>query len=713
MKKALLVVALAFSFPLFSQSLKEITLEDAVLNRFSTFYPERLPYFQWIPSSSEYLYAINSKPKQLLKGKNGEPFISQKEINALLDGKNGDTIKSLNSVKPVSNSLLRVETAKKAYYISPKEKKVNYTLLKSDNGAHYHYAPDENWVAYTIENNLYLQGKAFHQRITSETNPDIVYGHAVHRYEFGIMEGIFWSPTSKAIAFYRNDQTTVSDYPLVDISSRPAKVKNIKYPMAGMKSEEVTLGVYHLETGETVYLQTGEPKEQYLTNVAWGPNGEYIYVAVLNRDQNHLKMNRYRASDGSFDKTLFEEKHDKYVQPLHPIQFIPGDESNFIWQSERDGFNHLYLFNTNGKVVRQLTSGPQLVTEVIGFDEKAKQVLVQTTAENGLSRILKWINLRNGKERLVSPATGTSNGKLSEKGDLIYHTYTSYDTPLNYEVLNTKGSVIHSLLKAKNPLEEYQVAGTEMVTLKAADGKTDLNARIIKPHKFLKSKRYPVLVYVYNGPNVQLLTNRFLAGAPMWMHYFANQGYIVFTIDGRGSENRGLEFENVIFRQCGEVEMEDQLIGIDYLSRLSYVDTSRMAVHGWSYGGFMTTSLMLKKPGTFDVGVSGGGVMDWKYYEVMYTERYMDTPETNPEGFEKTSLLNKTQNLEGKLLVIHDSNDDTVVPQHAEDFLKSCVDNGVQVDFFWYPGHPHNVRGKDRVHLMRKVLNYVDENLTQ
>ena len=480
--------------------------------------------------------------------------------------------------------------------------------------------------------------------------------------------------------------------------------------MAGMKSEEVTLGVYNFKNKKTIYLNTGEPKEQYLTNIAWSPDEKYIYVAVLNRDQNHVKFNRYNVNDGSFDKTLFEEKHPKYVQPLNPILFLPKDDEKFIWQSQKDGFNHLYLYNTDGKFLQQLTSGAELVTQVLGFDASGNKLLVQTTAEFGLSRILKWVDIKTGNSSVITKQMGTTSAKASTNGNFIYTAFTDLKTPSDYNIINQTGGKVKNLLTPANPLDDYKVGATEVFQIKNKDG-LDLNCRMVKPFDFDNKKKYPVLVYVYNGPNVQLIQNRYLAGASLWMHYFANKGYLVFTVDGRGSANKGFEFENAIFRNCGEPEMEDQISGVNYLKTLAYVDTAKFAVHGWSYGGFMTTSLMLKTPGVFDVGVSGGGVMDWKYYEVMYTERYMDTPETNPEGYEKTSLLNKTQNLKGKLLMIHDSGDDTVVPQHAEDFLKNCVKTGTQVDYFYYVGHPHNVRGKDRIHLMEKVLNYVEENL--
>lgn len=714
MKKLLLGLVVLFPIISIGQNKKDLTLEDAVIGRWTNLAPERIDFFSWIPNQDAY-YIYGKVDDNVLYEASApkfeeKPVISRSNVNALIKTLSEDTLRSLSSIEALGENKIKFRTKSSYYTLDLGTKNLKKGFDVNPDAANTEWSPTHDKLAYTIDNNLRVKTAGEEIKISWEENEDIVFGQAVHRFEFGISKGTFWSPKGNLLAFYRNDQTMVTNYPLVDVSERPAKVQNVKYPMAGMKSEEVTLGVYNFKNKKTIYLNTGEPKEQYLTNIAWSPDEKYIYVAVLNRDQNHVKFNRYNATDGSFEKTLFEEKHPKYVQPLNPILFLPKDDEKFIWQSQKDGFNHLYLYNTDGKFLKQLTSGAELVTQILGFDASGNKLLVQTTAEFGLSRILKWVDIKTGNSSAITKQMGTTSAKASTNGNFIYTAFTDLKTPSDYNIINQTGGKVKNLLTPANPLDDYKVGATEVFQIKNKDG-LDLNCRMVKPFDFDAKKKYPVLVYVYNGPNVQLIQNRYLAGASLWMHYFANKGYLVFTVDGRGSANKGFEFENAIFRNCGEPEMEDQISGVNYLKTLAYVDTSKFAVHGWSYGGFMTTSLMLKTPGVFDVGVSGGGVMDWKYYEVMYTERYMDTPETNPEGYEKTSLLNKTQNLKGKLLMIHDSGDDTVVPQHAEDFLKNCVKTGTQVDYFYYVGHPHNVRGKDRIHLMEKVLNYVEENL--
>ncbi len=358
----------------------------------------------------------------------------------------------------------------------------------------------------------------------------------------------------------------------------------------------------------------------------------------------------------------------------------------------------------------QLTSGKWVVDQVMGLSGSGKNLIIGGTDESGLNRYAYAVELATGKATRLSESSGVHRYQLSDDGIHLIDSYSSLKSPRVIDIINSRGKKVSNLLAATNPLRDYKVGTTELVELKAKDG-TPLHARLLKPSNFEERKKYPVLVYVYGGPHAQMVTNSWMAKAPLWMTYFAEQGYLVFTIDNRGSANRGFDFENTIHRRLGDVEMEDQMVGVEYLKSLQYVDANRMAVHGWSYGGFMTTSMMLRQPGVFKAGVAGGPVTDWKYYEIMYGERYMDRPEENPEGYQKASLLNHVGNLQDDLLLIHGTVDDVVVMQHSLDLIRGFVEEGIQVDFFPYPMHPHNVRGKDRLHLMTKVLDFVEESL--
>ncbi|GHS96604.1 hypothetical protein FACS189421_01950 [Bacteroidia bacterium] len=540
---------------------------------------------------------------------------------------------------------------------------------------------------------------------------DVIYGESVHRNEFGITDGKFWSPNRNYLAFYRMDESMVGDYPLVDISAREAQLKNIKYPMAGRTSHEVTVGIYSMESKKTIYLNTGEPKDHYLTNISWNPSEKYIYIAEINREQNHLQLNKYSVENGEKTANLFEEHNDRYVEPEHPLLFLKKTPGQFIWQSKRDGYNHLYLYNTDGQLLKQLTSGNADVTEVLGLDAEEKNLFIVSNESNPIEFQVYKINLKTGKKSQLTFEPGVHRPQLSESGKYIIDKYANLTTPLNIDLIHTANGKIQRLHTAKNPYSEYILPEISLGSLKSADERTDLYYRLVKPVNFNPNQKYPVIVYVYGGPHSQMVVNSWLGGVRGWDMYMAQKGYMVFTLDNRGTSNRGFAFESIIHRQLGVTESADQLRGIEFLKSLPYVDSGRIGVHGWSYGGFMTTNLLLHHPEIFKTGVAGGPVIDWKYYEIMYGERYMDTPEDNPEGYEQADMNRLAGNLKGHFLVIHGDEDGTVVWQNSLSFLKACIAAGTYPDYFVYPGQEHNMRGRDRVHLHEKITRYFEDYL--
>ena len=579
-------------------------------------------------------------------------------------------------------------------------------------------------VAYVKDNQLYVRDadNKEHQ-LTTDGSPSVVYGSAVHRNEFGITTGTFWSPDGKKLAFYRMDQSKVTDYPQVDIDTRIATCKPDKYPMAGGNTHHVTVGVYDLTTGQTTYLNTPNGSVSgdsiatsvpYLTNIAWGPDSKTIYLFELNRDQNDCRLVSYDAATGNRLAELDRETHDKYVEPLHPIQFLPWDNGKFILQSQRDGYNHLYLYSKDGKLIKQLTSGPWVVQEVLGFNTKQKSIIIAANKYHPLHRWLYAVSIKDGKIRELVDTDGVHRGSLSETGAFLVDNWSNPTTPRCIDLISTasgSSAARTRLLTASDPWDGYQQPIFECGQLKAADGMTDLYYRMVKPHDFDPAKKYPTVVYVYGGPHAHNIEASWHWYSRSWETYMAQKGYIIFVLDNRGSENRGRDFEQATFRQLGQIEMQDQMKGVDYLRTLPYIDTDRIGVHGWSFGGFMTISLITNYPDVFKVGVAGGPVIDWKWYEVMYGERYMDTPQANPEGYEKTSLLSKAKNLKGKLQIISGYNDDTVVPQHCLSFLKACIEAGTQPDFFVYPGELHNMQGHASVHLHERITQYFEDYL--
>ena len=567
-------------------------------------------------------------------------------------------------------------------------------------------------VAYVKDHQLFVRDSDNkEQKLTADGSRDIVYGQSVHRNEFGIDKGLFWSPNGMRLAFYRMDQSKVTDYPQVDIFQRSATYEPDKYPMAGETSHQVTVGIYDLHTQQTIYLQAGNPTDRYFTNIAWAPDGNTLYMFELNRDQNDCRLVSYDATTGQRIAELYRETSEKYVEPLHPIVFLPWDSDKFIMQSQRDGFNHLYIYNKVGKLQKQLTSGPFVVQQVLGFNEKQKSIIITSNEANPIQHNTYTVSVKTGKRVLLDNGKGSHHAVLSAHGEWMYDRYTEPDVPRNIDLVNTKTGKAQRLLTAADPWKGYKVPIFESGTIKAADGTTDLYYRMVKPHDFNPTKKYPTIVYVYGGPHAHNVEAGWHWYSRSWETYMAQKGYILFILDNRGSENRGLAFEQATFRQLGQIEMQDQMKGVDFLRTLPYVDMQRLGVHGWSFGGFMTISLMVNYPDVFKVGVAGGPVIDWKWYEVMYGERYMDTPQTNPDGYAKTSLIDKAKNLKGKLQIITGYNDNTVVPQHCLSFLDACIKAGTQPDFFAYPGEEHNMRGHASVHLHERITQYFEDYL--
>lgn len=567
-------------------------------------------------------------------------------------------------------------------------------------------------LAYVKDDNLHVvAADGQDTQITTDGSREIVYGQSVHRDEFGINKGLFWSPKGNLLAFYRMDQSMVTDFPLVDINHRVAQLAPLKYPMAGMTSHKVTVGIFNPSTGKTVYLQAGDPTDRYFTNIAWSPDERTLYMIELPRTQDKAELVEYDAESGARKRVLYTETNSKYVHPMHPIQFLPWDASKFVYQSERDGYNHLYLFDTDGNELRQLTKGDFVVLDMLGFNTKTKSILYTSTESSPIRNNIYSVDTKTGRRSPLDGGTGVHSASLSASGAYVCDRWNSPSVARKIDVTNTATGKSVNLLTADDPLAEYNMPEITCGTLKAADDSTELYYRMVKPVGFDPAKKYPTVVYVYGGPglrNVEEARNYWARG---WEIYMAQKGYLIFILDNRGSCDRGFEFESCTFRHLGDEEMKDQIRGVEYLKSLPFVDASRLGVHGWSFGGFMTTNLMCSYPDVFKVGVAGGPVIDWKFYEVMYGERYMDTPQENPEGYASSSLLPKAKNLKGRLQIIVGYNDPVCVLQHSLSFLRACEDAGTQPDYFVYPGQEHNMMGRDMVHLHERITRYFEDHL--
>ena len=740
-----------------AQEKKTFTLDDVIPggSNYFNLVPKNLPGLQWWGDICVRTDIENIKKIDIKSGKE-TILVTLEEVNEALTNSE-ISYKLTNHIKPLRTLMAASlpwgdrnvitftqyddRTPGQKYmiwYDFSKKEIVNLFNLQGEGPTNFDFCKENGYMAYTIGNDLYV---AHEGDFSSMVNPkvtgnqqqekDVVYGQAVHRNEFGIMKGTFWSPKGTYLAFYRMDQSMVTDYPQVNTTTRIAELVPDKYPMAGMTSHKVTVGIYSVKDGKTIYLQAGDPTDRYFTNICWSPDEKSVFVIELNRDQNHAQLVQYDAVSGEKLDVLYEEKHTRYVEPQHPLTFLPWDNSLFIYQTQRDGFNHLYLMDTKTRLkgewqtgednedqyceylkTTSLTEGDWLVQDILGFNTSRKEIIIASTEISPLQTNIFSLNVKNGKRTLIGMEDGTHQVKLSASGTYLIDYFTSNNVPREISILPTTGKKGTTLFTATDPLKEnYNLPEITIGTIKAADGETDLYYRLIKPVNFDPNKKYPAIIYVYGGPHAQMIHNTRFYDARGWDLYMAQQGYVMLTVDNRGSDNRGIKFENCTFRHLGTEEMKDQVQGAKFLQSLPYVDADKIGVHGWSFGGFMTTNLMLTYPDIFKVGVAGGPVIDWQFYEVMYGERYMDTPQANPEGYKESNLRLKAGNLKGRLEVIIGGMDPTCVPQHSISFLRACIDAGTHPDFFIYPEDGHNMMGRDRVHLHEHITRYFLDHL--
>ncbi|WP_409997117.1 DPP IV N-terminal domain-containing protein [Alloprevotella tannerae] len=717
LRSSLLIGLLLLTGTLMGQTKKSFTLDDLMWggSNYWNLQPKNLYTAFWGPKLLQLeVDAVKTCTDEQGKRVKAQTLFTAADVKALInDGTKGRGLNLMQASFPYPDKTLALLQTNRSNLLYDWKKKVIVWQAERDTlRAHEEFNAPSRSEVYAKDFDLYLRtadGKA--HRITTDGSKDIVYGQAVHRDEFGIKKGAYFSPSGQLLAYYRMDQSMVEDYPLVDIFTREAKLDAIKYPMAGMTSHKVTVGIYNPKTEQTVWLQAGDPTDRYFTNISWAPDEKTIYMIEMPRSQKKTELVAYDVATGQRKGVLYTETHEKYVHPMHPLTFLPWDSSKFIYQSEKDGYNHLYLFDTKGNQLKQITKGEFVVLDLVGFNTKTKSVIIQSNEAHPLHHNYYAVNIDNGKRTLLDNGKGTHRAMLSPDGTMLFDRWSEPDVFRKIAVRNTATASATLLQTDASPWQAYNVPEISSGSLTAADGHTKLFYRLVKPVNFDPNKKYPTVVYVYGGPGVRNVDASWNYAARPWEIYMAQKGYVIFVLDNRGSSERGFAFETATYHRLGQEEMKDQMRGVDYLKSLPYVDADRIGVHGWSFGGFMTTSLITNYPDVFKVGVAGGPVIDWKYYEAMYGERYMGTPQENPEGYAQSSLLNKAKDLKGRLQIIIGYNDPVCVPQHSLAFLRACEDAGTQPDFFTYPGQGHNMMGKDMVHLHERITRYFEDYL--
>ncbi|MBR1733603.1 MAG: DPP IV N-terminal domain-containing protein [Alloprevotella sp.] len=712
---ALLLIA---ATPMMAQTKKAFTLDDLMWG--GTNYWNIQPRYLYTAWWGDQLLKLDVEEVTLLSDAKGRPCADQPlftaaEVKPLIaDTTEGRGLSLLYATFPYADrSLALLQTSKSRFLYDCKKKLIVWSQVKEAGSDNNEFCPASRSEAYTKDWNLFLKtAEGQEHQISRDGSRQIPYGTSVHRDEYGIRKGTFFSPSGQLLAFYRMDQSMVTDYPLVDIEHRIAEEVPEKYPMAGEASHKVTVGIFNPQTEQTVWLQAGDPTDRYFTNISWAPDEKTLYMIELPRSQDKAELVAYDVVTGVRKGVLYTEENPKYVHPVHGLTFLPWDASKFIYQSERDGYNHLYLFDVSGREIRQLTQGNFVVLDLLGFNEATKSVIIQSTESSPVRNNYYSVSLETGRRTLLDNGEGVHTATLSGTGKFVFDRWSSPTTFRQYVFRATAGKTDARVLREDaDPWSGYAVPEISGGTLTAADGHTELFYRMVKPVGFDPSKKYPAVVYVYGGPGLRNVEEAWNYWARPWEIYMAQKGFLIFVMDNRGSADRGFEFESCTFRHLGDEEMRDQLCGVEFLKSLPYVDADRLGVHGWSFGGFMTTNLMCTYPDVFKVGVAGGPVTDWKYYEVMYGERYMDTPQENPEGYASTSLLGKAARLKGRLQVIFGYNDPTCVPQHTLSFMRACINAGTQPDLFIYPNQGHNMNGRDMVHLHERITRYFEDYL--
>lgn len=716
--KTLLLFFLA-STTMTAQTKKSFTLDDLMWGgrNYWNIQPRAL-YTSWW---GDRLIRLGAEEVALISDEKGhrqeaEVLFTSSDVAPLVDdGTQGHGLNLYYATFPYAEQTVALlQTSKSRFLYNWKERCIEWSQTLEAGSSNNEFCTVSRSEAYTKDWNLFLRTADDHvHQISTDGSREIPYGTSVHRDEFGIHKGTFFSPSGNLLAFYRMDQSMVTDYPLVDIDHRVAEAAPEKYPMAGMTSHKVTVGIFNPANDKTTWLQAGDPTDRYFTNISWSPDEKTIYMIELPRSQKKAELVAYDVATGRRLGVLYTEEHEKYVHPTHSLTFLPWDETKFIYQSERDGYNHLYLFDTTKGELRQLTEGNFVVLDLAGFNIRSKSVIIKSTESSPIRNNFYSVDIESGKRTLLDNGVGVHDATLSAGGKFLFDRWSSPQTFREFTLRSVeKPKVAPSILQADtDPWKGYAVPEISSGILKAADGITDLYYRMVKPVDFDPAKKYPAVVYVYGGPGLRNVEEAWNYRARPWEIYMAQKGYLLFILDNRGSCDRGFAFESCTYGHLGVEEMKDQLVGVNYLKSLPFVDAERLGVHGWSFGGFMTTSLMTTYPDVFKVGVAGGPVIDWKYYEVMYGERYMSTPQDNPEGYEETSLLNKAKNLKGRLQIIFGYNDPTCVPQHTLSFMRACIDADTQPDLFTYPSQGHNMSGHDMVHLHERITRYFEDYL--
>lgn len=578
------------------------------------------------------------------------------------------------------------------------------------------FSPDGKMVAFVQDNNLYIKN-LINNDLKQITNDglynSIIYGTTdwVYEEEFGITKGFYWSKDGKYLSYYRFDESKVKEFSMTTWGDLYPQEYKYKYPKAGEDNSVVTVFTYNTLTNKSMQMQTGDNPDQYIPRLKWSEIQGKLAILRMNRLQNKLEILLADAETGK-SQTIFQEENKYYISISEDLIFLQ-DKTHFLLTSERDGYNHIYLFDLNGKMVKQLTKGKWDVDEIKGIDEKNKRIFYRSSERGPENRDLVYVDFK-GKMTRISTQSGTHDANFSKSFLYYISTYSDANTPMQYAIYQWNGKLIKILednKKLQEKAKEYGFVKKEFSKFTSAEG-IELHYWIMKPANFDSTKKYPVLMYVYGGPGAQTVNNSWERADFSWYQMLTQKGYIVVSVENRGTGARGEAFKKATYMQLGKLETEDQISGAEFLGNLSYVDKDRIGIFGWSYGGYMSALCMTKGNAFFKTGIAVAPVTNWRYYDNIYTERYMRKPQDNASGYDDNSPINHVNKLKGKFLLVHGSGDDNVHVQNSMDLITALVNANKQFDLMIYPNKNHGIYGGNtRLHLYKKMTDFILQNL--